>query len=64
MLGFFKNSFRNTIRVFNGLNPDQDQHSDLDPISLQRLLADDKVARSKERVKFRVCAKLINEQLN
>ena len=42
MLNFFENSFRNTIRVFNSLNPDQDKHSDLGPICLQRLLADDK----------------------
>ena len=33
------NSFRNTIRVSNGLDPDQDRHSvgpDLDPNCLQR----------------------------
>ena len=42
---FFKKSFRNTIRVPNGLDPDQDQHSvspDLGPNCLQRLSADDK----------------------
>ena len=41
----FKNSFRNTIRVSNGLNPDKDRHSvgpDLGPNCLQRLSADDR----------------------
>ena len=44
-LTFSKNSFRNIIRVSNGLNPDQDRHSvgpDLDPNCLQRLSVDDK----------------------
>ena len=39
-----KESFRNTIRVSNSLDPDQDLHSvgpDLDPDCLQRLSADD-----------------------
>ena len=42
---FSKNSFRNTIRVSNGCDPDQERHSvgpDLDPNCLQRLSADDK----------------------
>ena len=42
---FSKNSFRNTIRVSNGLDPDQDRHSvgpDLGPNCLQRKSADDK----------------------
>ena len=42
---FSKNSFRNTIRVSNGLDPDQDQHSvepDLEPNCLQKLSADEK----------------------
>ena len=41
---FSKNSFRNTIRVSNRLNPDQALHfvgPDLCPIYLQRLSADD-----------------------
>ena len=42
---FSKNSFRNTIRVSNSLDQDQDQHfvgPDLGPICLQRLSADNK----------------------
>ena len=38
-------SFRNTISVSNGSDPDQDRRSvgpDLDPNCLQRLLADEK----------------------
>ena len=41
---FSKNSFRNTIRVSNRLDPDQARHivgPDLDPNCLQRLSADD-----------------------
>ena len=41
---FSKNSFKNTIRVFNSLVPDQPQHfvaPDLDPNCLQKLSADD-----------------------
>ena len=41
---FSKNSFRNTLRVSNSLDPDQDRHPvgpDLGPICLQRLSADD-----------------------
>ena len=48
-LAFSKKSFRNKIRVSNGLVPDQDQRSvgpDLGPNCLQRLSADDKVAAS------------------
>ena len=44
-INFLKNSFRNTIRVSNSLNPDQDRHfvgPDLGPNCLQRLSADDK----------------------
>ena len=40
---FSKNSFRNTIRVPNRLDPDQDQHSvgpNLGPNCLQRFSAD------------------------
>ena len=44
-LTFSKNSFRNTIRVSNGLDPDQDRRSDLGPNCLQRLKADDKSRR-------------------
>ena len=41
---FLKNSFGNTIRVSNSLDPDQARHCvgpDLAPTCLQRLLADD-----------------------
>ena len=44
-LFFSKISFRNTIRVSNSLDPDQDGRSvgpDLDSICLQRLSADNK----------------------
>ena len=44
-LSFPKNSFRNTIRVSNGFDPDQNQCSvgpDLGPNCFQRLSADDK----------------------
>ena len=44
-INVLKNSFRNTIRVSNSFDPDQDRHSvgpDLGPNCLQRLLADDK----------------------
>ena len=42
-LTFSKNSFRNTIKVSNGLDPDEDRHfvgPDLGPNCLQRLSAD------------------------
>ena len=42
-LTFSKNYFRNTNRVSNGLDPDQDRHfvgPDLGPNCLQRLSAD------------------------
>ena len=47
-LTFSKNSFRNPIRVSNGLDQDQDRHSvspDLGPNHLQRLTVDDKNRR-------------------
>ena len=47
---FFQNSFWNTIRVSNSLNPDQARHfvwPDLGPNCLQRLAADD---TSRQRV--------------
>ena len=43
-----KNAFRNTIRVSNSLDTDQDRHSvgpDLGPNCLQKLSADDKSRR-------------------
>ena len=43
-LTFSKNPFRNTSRVSNGFDPDQDRHTvgpDLGPNCLQRLSADD-----------------------
>ena len=52
-LTFSRKSFRNTIRVSNNLDPDQVRHfvgPDLGPDCLQRLLADAKVATSRERV--------------
>ena len=42
----FRNSFMNTIRVSNGLNPDQVLHfvwPDLGPNCLQRSTADNKI---------------------
>ena len=42
---FFRKSFRHSIRVSKGLDPDQDRHSvgpDLGPNCLQRILANDK----------------------
>ena len=42
---FFKKSFRNTFRLSNSLDPDQDRHfvsPDLGPNCLQRLSVDDK----------------------
>ena len=45
---FLKNYFGNTIRVSNGLDPDQDQHSvgpDLGPNCLQWLSADDTTSK-------------------
>ena len=52
-LTFSKASFRNTIRVSNSLDPDQDQHivgPDLGPNCLQRLSADDKSPLAKKRL--------------
>ena len=49
---FSKNSFRNTVRVSNSLDPDQDRHSvgpNLDSNCLKRLSAF--VPASKESVK-------------
>ena len=51
-LFFSKNSFRNTIRVSNCLNPDQDLHSvglDMGSNCLQRLSADDKSCRQQRK---------------
>ena len=44
-INFLKKSFRNSIRLSNGLDPDQDRHfvgPDLGPKCLQRLSADGK----------------------
>ena len=46
-INFSKNYFRNTIRESNGLDQNQDRHSDLGPTCLQRLPAD---ATSRQRV--------------
>ena len=54
---FSKTSFKNTIRVSNGLDPDQDRNfvgPNLGTNCLQRLSADKKVAASKERVKMSI----------
>ena len=51
---FSKNSFRNTIRVSNSLDTDQDRRSvgpDLDPNCSQRLSPKTKAGTSKEIVK-------------
>ena len=58
---FSINSFRNTIRVSNGLDTDKDRHSvipALGPNCIQRLTAEDKVASSRHRVNEVVEAKL------
>ena len=47
-VNIFKKSFRNTIRLSNGFDPDQDRHfvgTDLSPNCLQRLSADDQSRR-------------------
>ena len=44
-INFSKNSFTNTIRVFNSLDPEYSVHSDLGLNCLQRLSADDKSRR-------------------
>ena len=52
---FFKNSFRNTIRVSYGLDPDQDQHfvsPDLSQTVCKGYQQRPKVTASKERVKL------------
>ena len=51
---FKKKYFKNTIRVSNSLDPDQDRHNvgpDLGPTCLQRLSEMTKVTLSKERAK-------------
>ena len=48
-----KNSFRNTIRVSNSLDPDQDRRSvgpDLGPNCVERSSADDKIAASRQEI--------------
>ena len=54
-INFFQiNSFRNTIRVSNCLDPDQDRHSvghDLSPDCFQRLSADDKSPLARRELK-------------
>ena len=51
---FLKNSFRNTIRVSNSLDPDQARHlvgPDLGPNCLQKLSADDTQVGKKLKLK-------------
>ena len=56
LIFLFKKSFRNSIRVSNSLDPDQDAlsvHPDLGPNCLHMLSVEDKkVVTSKERVKI------------
>ena len=50
-LPFSNNSFRNTIRVSNGLDTDKDQHyvgPDLGPNCLERLSADNKNCQARK----------------
>ena len=57
---FFENSFRNTIKVSNRLDPDQAQHfvgPDLGRNYLQRLSADD---TSKQSVKVGMAFRKVN----
>ena len=52
ILTFLKNSFRNTIKASNYLDPDEDRHSvgpDLGPNCLQKLSADDKSRHKQEK---------------
>ena len=54
-LTFSKNCFKNTFRVSNYLDPVQDRHPvgpELGPNCLQRSLAEDKVAASKEELTY------------
>ena len=55
-LTFLKNSFRNTIRVSNGLDPDQDRSvgPDLGLNCLQMLSTDHKSCRKLERKEFEI----------
>ena len=46
---FFKTSFRNTIRVSDGLDPEDSVSPDLAPNCLQSLSADDKGHRQQEK---------------
>ena len=46
---FRKNSLRNTMKVSNSLDPDQNVRPDLGPNALQKLTADD-VSRSKAKI--------------
>ena len=53
ILTFSKDSFRNTIRVSNHLDSDQDRHSvgpDLGPNCLQKVISRQQVTASKETV--------------
>ena len=62
----FKNSFRNTIRVSNGLDPDQDRHSvgpDLRPNCLLRKSAGDKMLCGKELKDFFYVLPLTNKKI-
>ena len=60
---FLKNSFRNTIRVSNSLDPDQTRHvvgSDLGPNCLQILSADDTSRQRVEDQTLGVCKGALN----
>ena len=63
----YSNYFRNAFTVSNSLDPDQDRHSvgpDLVPNCFQRLLVEDKVIPSKERVKYSKNLELSHFQLD
>ena len=63
---FGKNSFRNTIRVSNSMDADQDGNfvgPDLGPNLLKWLTADEKAAASKERVDADALVSCISNQV-
>ena len=65
-LTFSKNPFSNTIRVSNGLDPDQDRHSvgpDLGPNFLQSLSADDKLLLARQELCFSIISCLVRTVL-
>ena len=54
-INFFKKKFKNTIRVSNGFDPDQDLHfvgPDLGPNCSQRLSAEDRWPLARKKLKL------------